>query len=66
MPTNYTIKYESLDTSLCSVNEDGTLTTLKTGNTKIKVICEYSEGTVEEIIDITIKKGILLFTKVER
>lgn len=57
MPTNYTIKYESLDTSLCSVNEDGTLTTLKTGNTKIKVICEYSEGTVEELIDITIKNA---------
>ena len=56
MPTVYSIKYESSDTSVCTIGDDGYISTIKKGNVTIKVICEANDGKKhEESIELVIE-----------
>lgn len=55
LPINHTIKYDSSNNSVCSVNEDGTITTHDEGTCVIKVICEYGDKKEIKEISITVE-----------
>ena len=58
LPTDYTIKYESSDSSICSVSEDGTISTIKEGKVNIKVVIESIDGKkAEQTIALTIENA---------